>query len=134
MARRRWWRTAWMTEAEYGANINGLNIFFGAVLGVVMSRAESLGQSSFAVALFLVASLVISILYVSSARRRWLYAAFTAVMIYFLPWIAQTAKSGLSLPPNLQTTLAVWLALVLLVELSPREQAAERADGRDEGS
>jgi uncharacterized cupin superfamily protein len=34
------WR---MTPGEYRANVDGLNLFFGAVLGVVMATTDRLG-------------------------------------------------------------------------------------------
>ena len=31
----------WMSHREYKANLSGMNIFFGAILGVVMAESES---------------------------------------------------------------------------------------------
>ena len=131
MPRRDWLQSIRMSEGEYRANLNGMNIFFGAVLGVVMSRADGLAPWPFAVVLVLTAGMVVSILYVSSSRRRWMYAVLTAVAIYALPVVIKDV-SEVTLPPNLRTTLAVWLGMVLFVELTPRVRSEERA-GDDEG-
>jgi hypothetical protein len=121
-----------MTEGEYRANLNGLNIFFGAVLGVVMAGTETLGPRDFALTLFITATLVVTILYVSASPRRILYALLAALYIAGFPWALDRIIDGAPIPRNLQPTLAVWLGFVLLVEFMPREKADVPAP-RDEG-
>ena len=112
-----------MTPGEYRANIEGMNIFFGAVLGVVMATTDRLGTADFAVTLALTAGLVITLLYVSSSRHRLGYAVAAGVMIAGLPRFFQNFLSDpAGVPPHLQPTLAVWLAFLLLVEFAPRER------------
>jgi hypothetical protein len=121
---------AWnrMTHDEYRANLNGLSIFFGAVLGFVMAGTETLGPRDFAFTLFITASAVITILYVSSSRRRIVYALIAAVLIAALPRIlGQLLSDGTPIPRNLQPTLAVWLGITVMVEFLPREKAAASA-------
>ncbi|MES2444009.1 MAG: hypothetical protein V4574_14365 [Pseudomonadota bacterium] len=118
---------AWgrMTQTEYRANLNGLGIFFGAVLGFVMAGTDTLAPRDFAMTLFLSATVVITILYVSSSPRRIVYAILSAILIAALPRIlAQLLSDGAQIPRNLQPTLAVWLGITLLVEFLPREKAA----------
>ena len=50
-----------MTEGEYQANIQGINIVFGAVLGFVLAEAGNLPPADFAIVLFVSASAVISL-------------------------------------------------------------------------
>ena len=51
-----------MTSSEYQANLNGLNMFFGAVLGFVLTGTETLDTWQFGFVLMMLASAVISIL------------------------------------------------------------------------
>lgn len=114
-----------MTHAEYRANLSGLGIFFGAVLGFVMAGTETLGTREFAFTLFVTATLVILILYVNSSANRVAYTLLTAVLIAVLPLLLETLLSpGAQIPPRLQPTLAVWLAIAVIIELMPREKIA----------
>lgn len=117
------WRR--LTHAEYRANLNGLGIFFGAVLGFVMAGTETLGTRDFAFTLFFTATLVISILYVNSSANRIAYALLTAGLIAVMPLVLDAAlPPGAQIPPRLQPTLAVWLAIAVIVELLPRHEPA----------
>lgn len=121
-----------MTEAEYRANLAGLNTFFGAVLGFVISGVERLQALQFAVVLLLVAGVVISILYINATRRRLLYSLYTLAMIGALPWIVDKVLHGkATLPDKLQPTLLVWAAVTILVEFAPRERATTPTPGPD---
>jgi hypothetical protein len=114
-----------MTQSEYRANLNGLNIFFGAVLGVVMAGTESLAPFDFGLVLFIVATLVICILYVSASPYRLAYAAAAAALIAGLPWLLELfVDPGQRVPHAIQPTLAVWLGVTLLIEFLPREAGA----------
>jgi hypothetical protein len=110
------------THAEYRANLNGLNIFFGAVLGFVLAGMESLRPFQFGLLLTMISGTVIGILYVSSSRHRLAYTAVTAFMIFELPrWLHFVVQTGEQFPQNLQPTLAVWLGMTAFVEFLPRE-------------
>lgn len=114
-----------MTHGEYRANINGLNIFFGAVLGVVLAGTETLGQKDFAMTLFVSATLVISILYVTSSPHRLGYALLAGVFVAGLPQLLHILTDGAPMPPHLQPTMAVWLGITLLAEFLPRERESD---------
>jgi len=118
-----WKSVGRMTRSEYRANLNGLGIFFGAVLGFVMAGTDTLPPRDFALTLFFSATVVITILYVSSSPRRILYAILSAVLIAALPrLLGELLSPGAQIPRNLQPTLAVWLGITLLVEFLPREK------------
>lgn len=115
----------WMTEREYRANIEGLNIFFGAVLGFVLADAEALDAWRFALVLLLVGTTVVTILYITASDRRLAYAILSAGVIAVMPRIAdQLLGAGFHLPPKVQPTLAVWAALIIGIEFAPRERNA----------
>jgi len=112
-----------MTHGEYRANVEGMNLFFGADLGVVMAKKEQIGVWDFTATLVVTGSLVISVLYVSTSRSRIIHALFAAVLVAALPRILGpflTDPAGI--PPHLQPTLAVWLAFIVFVEFAPRER------------
>lgn len=123
----KWNKWGRMTHSEYRANLNGLNIFFGAVLGVVLAGTETLGQKDFAMTLFISATLVITILYVSSSPHRIGYALLAGIFIAGLPRLLQLLTDGAPVPPHLQPTMAVWLGITLMAEFLPRERAAGEA-------
>jgi hypothetical protein len=111
-----------MTYREYRANLSGLNIFFGAVLGFVLAALDTLKPPQFAFLLASVSGLVIGILYVTSSRHRLLYLVLTAGLILYLPRLLDSLiQSEAPFPQNLQPTLAVWLAMTAFVEFMPRE-------------
>ena len=114
-----------MTPGEYRANVDGLNLFFGAVLGVVMATTDRLGARDFTITLFVTATLVVTLLYVSSGRHRVAYALFAAAVLAFLPRIlGPLLTDPAGIPPHLQPTLLVWLGFIVLVELGGRDEPA----------
>lgn len=119
-------RAAAMSHNEYRANIAGLNIFFGAVLGMVMAGAEALDGRNFAVLLLITAGIVIAILYISASRRRIVYAMLAGVLIAALPFVFGVLSLGGSLPDKLQPTLAVWALMMTVIEFVPRQPAPAR--------
>ena len=125
MRKRNWMSWGRMIPGEYHASINGLNIFFGAVLGVVMAGTESLKSWDFAFVLLLTAATIVAILNISTSSRRAIYAVLAAVAIFFLPWLMERLISdGAALPDKLQPTLAVWTAMTVAIEFAPREKPA----------
>lgn len=113
----------WMTAGEYRANLQGLNVFFGAVLGVVMAGTERLAPFDYGVMLLLMASLVITILYISSSPKRLLYSALILVAIALMPeMVTQLIDDRISSLAYLQVTLLVWALLAILIEFAPRER------------
>jgi UDP-N-acetylmuramyl pentapeptide phosphotransferase/UDP-N-acetylglucosamine-1-phosphate transferase len=112
-----------MSHGEYSANLNGLGIFFGAVLGFVMASTETLGTKDYTVVLVGTASMVITILYVSSSRQRLAYATLAAVGIALFPFAMKVLLTPeAKLPLQLQPTLAVWLAMTVVIEFAPRDR------------
>ncbi len=128
---RRLFEGARMTDEEYRANLNGINIFFGAVLGFVLAGTETLETAGFTLVLVLCSAIVISILYISSSKRRLVYFVYTAVGIACLPQVvALIGPAGTTLPPKLMPTLAVWTAMTAFVEFAPRARPEDTAAPR----
>lgn len=119
-----------MTESEYDANIRGMNIVFGAVLGFVLAGTEGLPADDFAIVLLLSASVVITILYLAHSPYRLFYGMTAALVIYLLPMI-QEEILGINRIPKLQPTLAVWALMVVIVELIPRRDKRQKPNSKD---
>jgi hypothetical protein len=114
-----------MSEREYRANIEGMNIFFGATLGMVMAGAEKMRPYEFGLIIALIACIVVTILYISSSNYRKTYAALALTGALLLSNFPLVTKSGVSVfvPPYVQPTLIVWILMTILVEFSPRRKA-----------
>ena len=109
------------TESEVAANHAGMNTFFGAVLGFVISGAADLDTFEFGYLLFLVAGIVISILYVSASKYKMAYAALTIALIWMLPRVMNPLlEAGEQVPSKLPATLLVWTLMTIAVEFLPR--------------
>ncbi|MEM8725915.1 MAG: hypothetical protein AAGE86_10380 [Pseudomonadota bacterium] len=109
-----------ITEREYRANIEGMNIVFGAVLGFVLVGAENVAVRDFIGLLVLSSAIVIMILYLGSSEYKLFNAVIVAVSIAFLPYVA-VDLFDITEVPKLQPTLAIWALMVLIVEMIPRE-------------
>lgn len=109
-----------ISEAEYRANISGINIVFGAVLGFVLAKIEGLPPLDFMVVLITSAAAVVTILYFGSTRHPLFYGLLAGAMIAVLPVVLDSF--GIPPIPKLQPTLVAWTIMVLVVELSPRQK------------
>ena len=118
-----------ITEGEYEANVRGMNIVFGAVLGFVLAGTNNLPIYDFCVVLFASAVMVATILYLAHSPYKLFYAGLAAAAIYGLP-SALDDPMGIEAPAQLQPTLGVWAAMVLLVEMMPR--IPEDEDNKEE--
>jgi hypothetical protein len=113
-----------MTEREYRANIDGLNIFFGAVLGFVLAGSETLDNIWFAILLATTAGIVISILYITASEQRAAYSVLALALIASMgAWLEDFLPGANSIPAKLQPCLMVWALMTISVEFLPREKA-----------
>lgn len=109
-----------ISDAEYQSMNNGINIVFGAVLGIVLTKTENMGAADFMFVLATSAVAVSQILLLGLTQERRLQYGLTAAgAIILLPFILDSV--GIPPIPKLQPTLVVWTAMVLLIELSPRK-------------
>jgi hypothetical protein len=113
-----------ITEREYRANIEGMNIVFGAVLGFVLAGAEGLPPVDFMIVLFVSAMTVILILYLASTEYLLFYGVSTALIIFALPILLRD-QVAIKPIPYLQPTLIVWAIMVTILELSPRQKTTK---------
>lgn len=115
-----------MTAAEYNANLSGLNMFFGAVLGLALTGAEKLNSVQFGVVLCFMIGIVVSIQYITSARsarHRLGYAAFALVNALIFPEFMDWAfHSHEVIPHHVRPTLVVWTLITTAVEFWARHK------------
>jgi hypothetical protein len=113
-----------MTAREYRANIDGLNIFFGAVLGFVLAGSEKLDNFWFGVLLAVTSGIVVSILYITASKQRLAYSILALALIGSMgSWLEDFLPGDPSIPAKLQPCLLVWALLTISVEFLPREKA-----------
>ncbi|UYB52737.1 hypothetical protein OCJ37_01860 [Xanthomonas sp. AM6] len=125
-----------MSKDEYQANLNGMNMFFGAVLGLVLAGTERLQDWQFGVVLAMLAGIVVSILFISSSRHRVVYAIYTVVLVLTFPGMVDLILKGRDvIPGKVQPTLIVWTAMTIMVEFWGREsdQSASAAGADQSG-
>jgi hypothetical protein len=121
-----WGWNGWrMKPGEYRASVEGLNIFFGALLGVVMVGIENIPTEQYVVLLAFVAAVVMLILTISGSPRRLLYAVGIGGLLAWLTWRGGPTLIGIPVPAKLLPTLSVWVGATILVEFLPRERDAE---------
>ncbi len=113
-----------MTDGEYRANLSGINMFFGAVLGVVLGGIEKLDQFQFGVVLVLLATIVTTIMFISGSRHRMAYAVYAILMTLATPRLIDALlKTSNALPAKVMPTLLAWTLMTILVEFWARERA-----------
>lgn len=113
-----------MTQGEYRANVNGINMVFGAVLGVILAGTSNMPMWDYITVLVFSVGTVVSILYLASSPYRLFYAVLTFIVILALPEVLRETFAAHPMP-KLQPTLAVWALSVLAIELLPRERQIE---------
>jgi hypothetical protein len=109
-----------MTHGEYRANVNGMNIVFGAVLGFVLADTAAMPLYEFGVLLFLSSGAAIGVLYLESSDYKLFYAALNAMAIWLLPQVLDILEAPDSLY-RLPVVFAIWAIMVLVIELVPRD-------------
>ena len=110
----------WMDEREYQANIHGLQIVFGAVLGFVLAGAERFDSYSFAVLLIMTIGVVVSILYISASKQRLAYTALALGGGLAVPAVILEITK-LQAPEKLAPTLFIWGVIMAAIEFAPRK-------------
>ena len=123
------WRTLLgidpQTRAEKRASINGLNLFFGALIGANLGSLENLALRDYTLIVTMVCVTVLYIQLAPVARQRWLYVAILVVYVGVL-YLLLLAPAGLQVfkdrarpQPHLFVTICLWLLSVAYVELRP---------------
>ena len=112
------------TEGGKAGAVDGLNLFFGALLGANLGTMQSLGLYEYVQLIVLLAGTVMVLRMISTSERRSFMLVVLGVYILLIGTMLMVpevqprgmAKSDLY---RLVATLAVWVVFVLGTELSP---------------
>ena len=123
------------TRREKRGSIDGVNLFFGALLGANLGSLNGLSINDYAMLIILLAGTVMILRMFTLSERR-IYATaslavYVAVVAAFL--IPPDSLDGLPAADRarLGVTLAIWLVTILLVELYPtRDPESPRSGAR----
>lgn len=110
------------TAREKVAMVDGINLFFGALLGANLGTLNGLGLYDYGVIILILAFTVIALRLFSTSERRGyaysllaIYSGVIALFLYFQrPQGLAPADAN-----RLMVTLGIWLGAVLFVELHP---------------
>jgi hypothetical protein len=131
------------TPREKKGSVDGINLFFGALLGANLGATGALPLYDYVYLIVVLAATVMTLrVFALSERRRYAwtllggYLVFVALFL-FLPDVGPDALDQASLN-RLAATLGVWLVMILLIELMPTvepvESGVERSMTEDDGS
>lgn len=112
------------TRRERAGNVDGINLFFGALLGANLGTTGTLPATSYAQLVALLVGLVITIRMVTvSERRLYAYGMLVAYVLLFgavllVPGFGIEGLSQADLD-RLLLTLGIWVAATVIVDLLP---------------
>jgi hypothetical protein len=126
------------TSAEKRGMIDGIGLFFGALLGTNLGSIGNLGKVEYALLILALAGTVMALRIFSTTERRWngylLLSTYSLTIYYFL-FVTKVGKDiALADRERLAITLAVWLAVVVLTELTPIKELAPKAEPTSTGT
>lgn len=117
--------TPWMDQREYLANVLGLRIVVGAVLGFVLPGTYTFAPFDFGVPRLIAIGAVVSILYISASRRRLAYTALALGYALLLP-VAVLRIIRAHSPEKLAPTLPIWTLFQAAIEFTPRAPSTRK--------
>lgn len=112
------------TRAEKRANIAGLNLFFGALLGANLGTATDLPPREYLSLILQLVAAVVAVQIVSASTRRAYMVSTIAVVgavlafSYFDPRFQPDGMSARQYG-NVLLTLGIWLVMVVGIEVTP---------------
>ena len=112
------------THRERMGSIDGVNLFFGALLGANLGTVEQLPLGEYVQLIMILAGTVVTLRVVSTSERRGYALATLALYVLLVTLflaVPPFRPEGLSADAaaRMGATLAVWILLVLTLELWP---------------
>jgi hypothetical protein len=110
------------TPREKIATVDGISLFFGALLGANLGTLEGLRLYDYGVIIFVLAFTVIALrMFSMSERRAYAYSLLViyAVVVALFLHFQRPAELAPDDAARLMVTLGIWLAAVVFVELHP---------------
>jgi hypothetical protein len=110
------------TPREKQGMLDGVSLFFGALLGTNLAGLDHLSLRAYTVLIGLLAGAVMSLRIFSTTERRWhgylLLALYTGVVLQMLFLSKIGASIALADRQRLAITLGVWMFTVVAAELT----------------
>lgn len=121
------------TESGKVGGLDGLNLFFGALLGANLGTLEKLPLHEYVKLIILLSGTVMVIRMVSTSKdrpRMIRLVGLYALLLGALLLVPKLHPKGMGIDDlhRLLATLAVWLASVLLVEFTPTHPDSDRPE------
>ena len=122
------------TEGGKVGAIDGLNLFFGALLGANLGTMQGMGLFDYGKMIVLLAGTVMALRMISTSEKRKMMlfvVAVYALLIAAMLLVPDLYPKGMAVGDfhRLVVTLAIWVTFVLASEFSPTEPAeASQAD------
>jgi hypothetical protein len=114
------------TRAEKQGMIDGVSLFFGALLGTNLASLNGLSMGAFAMAILLLAGAVMSLRIFSTTERRWhgylLLGLYTTIVLQALFFSSMSMSIALADRQRLAIILGVWMVAVISAELTPTKE------------
>ena len=120
------------TTGGKAGSIDGLNLFFGALLGANLGTIQGMGLFDYFKIIVLLAGTVMVIRMLSTSERRVYMLVNVALYVVLIggfllvPTFQPKGVAAVDLQ-RIAVTLAVWVTLVLAVELIPMRQTSDSA-------
>jgi hypothetical protein len=120
------------TASEKTGSVDGLNLFFGALLGANLGTLEQVAMGDYIQFIVLLAGTVVALRIVSTSRRR-IYALVTmalyAALILAVLFVPSMKPEGLSQNAlhRIVATLAIWITFVMVMEFWPVKEETKPA-------
>jgi hypothetical protein len=118
------WRFWTQTTREKQGMLDGINLFFGALIGANLGSVEGLTARDYATLVVMLAGAVMTLRIFSTSERRGFSYLMLGVIILFvgahLFLNPETVRDlGTANRDRIALTLGIWLGSILLAELSP---------------
>jgi uncharacterized membrane protein len=115
------------TEGGKAGTIDGLNLFFGALLGANLGTLGQMSLAAYAQLIVLLAGLVMALRMLSTSPKRAMMLSVIGLYAVLLAGIAMVpALHPEGMPVGdlhrLAVTLGIWLVFVVAAELAPMEK------------
>ena len=124
MAWRRWLGLEKQTLAEKRAALNGVSLFFGALIGANLGTTSQLPLADYALIVAVICLIVLYLHLAPVARRRWtnvanLLGLVGGLYLLLIHEIGAAAFEGVRPSAQIFVAICFWIASVLFIELRP---------------